>query len=95
MIPGNSAPSVPEGRGNILFHVVMDDFNRVFCLEGPKSNGIRLHYEMQKRVRAGETKFRDFDLRATSKDKAVEKIKSYYPGYDFLGECLTVWAKAN
>lgn len=95
MIPENNAPSIPEGRGNIIFHVVMDDFNKVFCMEGPNSNGVRLHYEMQKRARAGEGKFRDFDLRATSQDEAIDEVKSYYPGYHFLGECLTVWAEAS
>lgn len=93
MIPGETSAPTPQSEGSITFHVVVDDSNHVFCMEGPNSNGVRLHYEMQKRARAGNARLRDFDFRTHSQDDAVAQIQSYYPNYKFLGECLKVWAR--
>ena len=46
-----------------MFHVIIDDFNRVFSIDGPGGpNGIRLHHEMMQVTREQKKKLRDFDL---------------------------------
>lgn len=97
MIPGSPCgATIPEGRGNILFHVVVDDSNQVFCMEHQDdTNAVRLHMEMMRHARYKRVNFRDFDLWAQSKDEAIRQIKAHYPAYEYLGGCLSVWAKAN
>ena len=49
--------------GNLLFHVIVDDFNRTFSMDGPGGpNGIRLHYEMMRVARTQAKILRDFDV---------------------------------
>jgi hypothetical protein len=75
-----------------MFHVIIDDFNRVFSMDGPGGpNVIRLHYEMMQVTREQKKKLRDFDLWAVSQDAALALMKNYFPNYTFLGS----WADAR
>ena len=93
MIPSmNGSGAVPASSGNLMFHMVIDDFDRVFSMDGPDGpNGVRLHYEMRRVTREQKKKLRDFDLWAESQDAALALMKSYFPSYTFLG----CWAKAQ
>jgi hypothetical protein len=78
--------------GLLIFHVIVDDFNRAFSIDGPEGpSGVRLHYEMQQVIRKQTKKFRDFDLRAESFEAALAEIKTRFPDYTFLG----TWAQAR
>jgi hypothetical protein len=47
--------------GGLIFHVIVDDFNRTFSIDGPEGpSGVRLHYEMQQVIRQQNKKLRDF-----------------------------------
>ena len=82
-----SAPS-----GGLIFHVIVDDFNRTFSIDGPEGpSGVRLHYEMQQVIRQQNKKLRDFDLRAESFEAALAEIKTRFPDYTFLG----TWVEAR
>ena len=75
-----------------MFHVIIDDFNRVFSIDGPGGpNGIRLHHEMMQVTREQKKKLRDFDLWAESQDDALALMKNYFPDYIYLGS----WADAQ
>ena len=93
MIPsttGSAAVSVTTG--NLLFHVIVDDFNRTFSMDGPGGpNGIRLHYEMMRVARTQAKILRDFDVRAESREAALAEMKAQFPDYIFLGS----WAAAK
>src|SRR6266404_4741768 len=73
MIPSTTgSAAVPVTTGNLLFHVIVDDFNRTFSMDGPGgSNGIRLHYEMMRVARTQAKILRDFDVRAESREAAL------------------------
>jgi hypothetical protein len=78
--------------GALIFHVIIDDFNRAFSIDGPEGpSGVRLHYEMQQVIRKQIKKLRDFDLRAESFEAALAEIKTRFPDYVFLG----TWAEAR
>jgi hypothetical protein len=86
----NAAP--PTISGKLLFHVIVDDFNRTFSMEGPGGpNGIRLHYEMLQAARAEKKKLRDFGLRTDSHEAALAEMQNHFPGYQFLG----TWASSQ
>ena len=73
-------------RGPLIFHVIVDDFNRAFSIDGPEGpSGVRLYYEMQQVIRKQTKKLRDFDLRAESFKAALAEIKTRFPEYTFLG----------
>ena len=78
--------------GALVFHVIVDDFNRTFSIDGPEGpSGVRLHYEIQQVMRKQINKLRDFDLRAESFEAALAEIKIRFPNYTFLG----TWAEAR
>jgi hypothetical protein len=93
MIPSNTgSASIPLTSGNLVFHVIIDDFNRNFSMDGPGDpNGIRLHYEIMRLSREQKTKLRDFDLRAESQKVALAEMRAHFPDYTFLGS----WANAQ
>jgi hypothetical protein len=94
MIPSmaNSA-AVPIATGKLLFHVIVDDFNGTFSMDGPDGlNGIRLHHEMMQALRSQKRKLPEFDLRAESQDAALADMREYFPGYVFLGSWADVQA---
>ena len=83
---------MPLASGNLLFHVIVDDFNRTFSMDAPGGpNGIRLHYEMMRICRASKKKkLRDFDLRAESPGGCVGRNESTFSRSHllrFLGQC--------
>ena len=78
--------------GALVFHVIIDNFNRTFSIDGPEGpSGVRLHYEIQQVMRKQIKKLRDFDLRAESFEAALAEIKTRFPNYTFLG----TWAEAR
>jgi hypothetical protein len=78
--------------GALIFHVIVDDFNRTFSIDGPEGpSGVRLHYEMQQVIRKQTKKLREFDLRAESFEAALAEIKTRFSDYTFLG----TWAEAR
>ncbi len=78
--------------GAFIFHVIVDDFNRTFSIDGPEGpSGVRLHYEMQQVIRKQTKKLREFDLRAESFEAALAEIKTRFSDYTFLG----TWAEAR
>ncbi len=78
--------------GALVFHVIVDDFNRTFSIDGPEGpSGVRLHYEIQQVMRKQIKKLRDFDLRAESFEVALAEIKTRFPNDTFLG----TWAEAR
>jgi hypothetical protein len=80
--------------GNLLFHVVIDDINRTFSMDGPGGpNGVRLHYEMIRVSRAQKKKLRDFDVRAESQEAALAEMRANFPDYTFLGSWDAAQAK--
>ncbi len=85
MIPsttGNAA--VPVTTGNLLFHVIVDDFNRTFSMDGPGGQMMRV-------ARTQAKILRDFDVRAESREAALAEMKAQFPDYIFLGS----WAAAH
>jgi hypothetical protein len=93
MIPStNSSRAVPPTTGTLRFHVIIDDINCAFSVDGPNGpNGVRLHYEMVQVAREQNRKLRDFDLWAESLGAALALIKNYFPASTFLG----TWADAK
>jgi hypothetical protein len=91
VIPSMSGSgAVPPSTGNLLFHVTIDDFNRVFWMDGPDGpNGIRLHYQMMQVAREQKNKLRDFDLWANSQDTALALMKNHFSDYTHLGTWAT------
>jgi hypothetical protein len=82
----NPSPGVPKLSGNLSFHVIVDDFQRTFSMDGPGSpNGVRLHFEMMQVARAQKKKLRGFDLRAESQEAALAEMSLHYPDYTFTG----------
>ena len=78
--------------GALVFHVIVDDFNRTFSIDGPEGpSGVCLHYEIQQVMRKQTKKLRDFDLRAESFEVALAEIKTRFPNYTFLG----TWTEAR
>ena len=78
--------------GGLIFHVIADDFNRTFSIDGPEGpSGVRLHYEMQQVIRKQNKKLRDLNLRAESFEAALAEMKTRFPDYSFLG----TWAEAR
>ena len=95
MIPSTTgSAAVPVTTGNLLFHVIVDDFNRTFSMDGPDGpNGIRLHYEMVRVARTQAKILRDFDVRAESREAALAEMKAQFPDYIFLGSWDAAHAK--
>jgi len=94
MIPSTTGAAVPVASGNLLFHVIFDDFNRTFAMDGPGGpNGIRLHYEMMRVARTQAKTLRDFDVRAESQEAALAEMKARFPDYSFLGTWAAIQAK--
>ena len=91
MIPSTTgSAAVPVTTGNLLFHVIVDDFNRTFSMDGPGGpNGIRLHYEMMRVARTQAKILRDFDVRAESREAALAEMKAQFPDYIFLRQSLS------
>jgi hypothetical protein len=87
MIPprtGSAAP--PVIIGNLVFHAIVDDFNRAFSLDGPGDlNGIRLHYEMMQVARTQAKALRGFDVRAESQEAALAEMKAYFSRLHIFG----------
>ena len=78
--------------GKLLFHVVVDDLNNTFSMDGPGGlNGIRIHHEMMHATRCQKRKFREFDIRAESQDAALSDMREYFPDHVFLGS----WTDAS
>jgi hypothetical protein len=78
--------------GALIFHVIIDDFNRTFSMDGPEGpSGARLHYEMQQVIRKQTKKLRDFDLKAEFFEAALAEMKTRFPDYTFLG----TWAEVR
>jgi hypothetical protein len=95
MIPITSDTLVPPaGGGNLLFHIIVDDFSRTYTVDGPGGpNGVRLHFEMLRASRALKRKFRDFDLRVDSQEAVLAEMQKYFPGYNLLGTWASSQAK--
>ena len=95
MIPSTTGgAAVPVATGNLLFHVIVDGFNRTFSMDGPGGpNGIRLHYEMMRVARTQAKTLRDFDVRAESQEAALAEMKARFPDYSFLGTWAAIQAK--
>ena len=75
---------IPPISGALVFHVIVDDFNRTFSIDGPAGpSGVRLHYEIQQIMRKQIKKLRDFDLRAESFEAALAEIKTRFPNHSF------------
>ena len=75
-----------------MFHVIIDDFDRVFSMDGPGGpNGIQLHYEMMQVKRKQKKKLRNFDLWAESQDAVLALMKNFFPDYTYLGS----WGDAH
>ncbi len=84
----------PAGSGNLLFHIIVDDFHRTYTIDGPgRPNGVRLHFEMLQASRAQKRKFRDFDLQLDSQEAALAEMQKYFPGYTFLGKWVSSQSK--
>jgi hypothetical protein len=93
MIPTNSDGLVPPaGSGSQLFHIIVDDADRTFTIDGPGGpNGMRLHYEMLRVSRAQKKRYRDFDLYCASHKAALATMHGYFPRYKFMG----TWAAST
>ena len=90
MIPVSSNKNVPLATGNIVFHVIVDDFDKTFSLNGPDGpNGVRLHYEMVRVARDKGKRLRDFDIRAASQEAVLSEMQMNYPGYTFIGSWVS------
>jgi hypothetical protein len=71
---------------NLVFHVIVDHAQKSFFINGAdRSNGIWLHYEMNRVARKRGKGLRDFDMRAPSQEAALLELQSSLPGYSFLG----------
>ena len=71
---------------NLVFHVIVDHAQKSFFINGAdRSNGIRLHYEMNRVAREQGKTLRDFDMRAPSQEAALLELQSSLTGYSFLG----------
>ena len=83
MIPSTTgSAAVPVTTGNLLFHVIVDDFNRTFSMDGPGGpNGIRLHYEMMRVARTQAKILGDFGSCACPNEGAVSRLHFF----GFLG----------
>jgi hypothetical protein len=78
--------------GRLSFHVIVDDFDWTFSMDGPEGpSGVRLHYEMLQVAREQKEKLRGFDLRAESREAALAEMKTRFPDYTFLG----TWAEGR
>jgi hypothetical protein len=97
MIPSNTgSASIPLTSGNLVFHVIIDDFNRTFSMDGPGDpNGIRLHYEIMRLSREQKTKLRDSDLRAESQKVALAEMRAHFPDYTFWANAQAKWANLD
>ena len=96
MIPGYSASAdvVPATSGKLTFHVIVDDFNSHFSMDGPEGpNGVRLHYEMVRVMRGQKKRLRDFELWADSHEAAIAQMTNYFPTYKFQGSWANVQSK--
>ena len=83
---------IAPASGTLIFHIIVDDTNRTFSIDGSEGpSGVRLHYEMQQVIRKQTKKLRDFDLRAESFETALAEMKARFPDYTFLG----TWAQAH
>jgi len=68
----------------ILFHVVVDNIQRTFTIDGPDGlNGVRLHLDMLRKSRTLRSRFSEFYLRVDSHEAALEEMRSSFPGYSF------------
>ena len=73
---------------NLVFHVIVDHSQKSFFINGAdRSNGIWLHYEMNRIARERGKTLRDFDMRAPSQEAALVELQSSLTGYSFLGAC--------
>jgi len=71
---------------NLTFHVIVDDRERSFWMDGPGGpNGIWLHFEMARVAREQGKSLRGFDVRAPSQETALIDLQSFLTGYSFLG----------
>ena len=68
----------------ILFHVVVDNIQRTFTIDGPDGlNGVRLHLDMLRKSRTLRNRFSEFYLRVDSHEAVLEEMRSSFPGYSF------------
>ena len=73
-----------------LFHIVVDNAQRTFTIDGPNGlNGVRLHLDMLRKSRTLSNRFSEFDLRMDSHEAVLEEMRSSFPGYSFLGSWLS------
>jgi hypothetical protein len=71
---------------NLAFHVIVDHAQKSFFINcADQSNGIWLHYEMNRVAREQGKTLRDFDMRAPSQEAALSELQSFLTGYSFLG----------
>lgn len=90
MIPtSGSSTAVPASSGNLLFHVVIDDFARNYSIDGPETNAMRLHFDVVQAARKQNRKLREVGLRAQTLDDALATMKEHFPDYAYAG----AWAK--
>jgi len=86
VIPTTTASvSPPVSYGNLTFHVAIDFTSQSFSMDGPETNGVRLHYEILKVARAQRNRFWEFDVRAESQQHASAEMQKHFPGHKFLG----------
>lgn len=90
MIPrSDSSAAAPGSSGNLLFHVVVDDFARNYSIHGPETNAMRLHFDVVQAARKQNRKLREADLRAQTQDAALATMKEHFPDYAYTG----AWVK--
>ena len=71
---------------NLMFHVIVDHAQKSFFINGAdQSNGIWLHYEMNRVARERGKRLRDFDMTAPSQEAVLLELQSSLTGYSFLG----------
>jgi len=76
----------------ILFHIVVDNLQRTFTIDGPDGlNGVCLHLDMLRRSRSRtlSNRFSELYLRMDSHEAVLEEMRSSFPGYSFLGSWLS------
>src|SRR5712692_7628070 len=62
---------------NVVFHVIVDHAQKSFFINGAdRSNGIWLHYEMNRVAPERGKTLRDFDIRAPSQEAALLELQS-------------------
>jgi hypothetical protein len=86
VIPTTTASVLPPvTEGNLTFHVVVDFLDQSFSMDGPETNGVKLHYEVFKVSRGLKNRFWEFDVRAETQEQALAEMQKHFPGHRSVG----------